>query len=61
MQFTLAQAVVWITTLGGAWAIVCAGAAKGVLKVKAPDRCAGCGRQRDRSGHCPCTESKGLR
>jgi hypothetical protein len=61
MHITLAQAVAWVATLGGAWGIVRAGAAKGVLKMKAPTRCAACGRQKVR-GHCPCTdEPTGLR
>jgi hypothetical protein len=54
MHFTLAQAVVWVATGGGAWAIVRAGSAKGVLKVKTPARCAACGRQKV-WGRCPCT------
>ena len=55
MHFTLAQAVAWVATLGGAWTIVRAGAAKGVLKMKAPSRCAACGRQMA-WGRCPCTD-----
>jgi hypothetical protein len=55
MHITLAQAIVWVATFGGAWAIVRAGAAKGVLKVKAPARCAACGRQKV-WGRCPCTD-----
>jgi hypothetical protein len=55
MHLTLAQTIAWIATVGGAWAIVRAGAAKGVLKVKAPARCAACGRQKVR-GRCPCTD-----
>jgi hypothetical protein len=54
MHITLAHAIVWIATVGGAWAIVQAGSAKGVLKVKQPSRCAACGRLKVR-GHCPCT------
>jgi hypothetical protein len=54
MHVTLAQAIAWIVTLAGAWAIVQAGSAKGVLKVKSPSRCAACGRLKVR-GHCPCT------
>jgi hypothetical protein len=53
MQLTLAQAIAWIATLGGAWAIVRAGTAKGVLRAKSPIRCAACGRERVR-GRCPC-------
>ena len=57
MHMTLAQAVAWVATLGGAWAIVRGGAAKGVLKVKAPARCAACGRQKS-WGRCPCTDDR---
>jgi hypothetical protein len=61
MHFTLAQSIAWIATLGGAWGIVRAGTAKGVLKAKQPIRCAACGRQGVR-GRCPCThDSTGLR
>jgi hypothetical protein len=55
MQITLAQAVAWVATLGGAWALVRAGATKGVLKVKAPAGCAACGRHKV-WGRCPCTD-----
>ena len=56
MHMTLAQAVTWVATFGGAWAIVRAGAAKGVLRVKAPARCAACGRQKV-WGRCPCSDA----
>ena len=56
MHVTLAQTLQWVAVGGGAWAIVRAGAAKGVLKPKAPDRCAACGRQKVR-GACPCTDN----
>jgi hypothetical protein len=52
MHMTLAQAVAWVATLAGAWAIVRAGAAKAVLKVKG---CGACGRQKV-WGRCPCTD-----
>jgi hypothetical protein len=55
MHITLAQTIAWVATLGGAWAIVRAGAAKGVIKLKAPVRCAACGRQKIK-GRCPCTD-----
>ena len=58
MHITLAQTVAWVATLGGAWAIVRAGSAKGVIKLKAPVRCAACGRQKVR-GRCPCTDEPG--
>jgi hypothetical protein len=55
MHMTFAQAVAWIATFGGAWVMVRAGAAKGMLKVKAPARCASCGRTKA-WGRCPCTD-----
>jgi hypothetical protein len=55
MHLTLAQSIGWVATFGGAWAIVRAGAAKGVLRVKAPARCAACGRQKV-WGRCPCSD-----
>lgn len=39
---------------GVAWAMVRAGAAKGAFRVKAPARCAACGRQKV-WGSCSCT------
>jgi hypothetical protein len=59
MHLTLAQSIAWVATFGGAWAIVRAGAAKGVLKVKAPARCAACGRQKV-WGRCLCTDDARL-
>jgi hypothetical protein len=60
MHIAFAQAVAWIASLAGAWALVRAGAAKGALKVKGPARCAACGRHKV-WGRCPCTEdSRGL-
>jgi hypothetical protein len=55
MHFTLATAIAWTATLGGAWAIVRAGTAKGVLKARAPIHCAACGREMVR-GRCHCTD-----
>ena len=57
MQFTLTQAANWVAVGLGAWLLVRAGAAKGVLRVKAPARCASCGRQKV-WGRCPCTDNR---
>lgn len=57
MHLTLAQAVGWVAVVGVSWAMVRAGAAKGVLRVKAPARCAACGRQKG-WGLCPCTDGR---
>jgi hypothetical protein len=55
MHITLAQTVAWVATLLGAWAIVRAGVAKGMIKLRPPVRCAACGRQKIRD-RCPCTD-----
>ena len=55
MHITVAEAGRWVATFGGAWAIVRAGVAKGVLRVKAPSRCAACGRHKT-WGRCPCID-----
>jgi hypothetical protein len=55
MHVALGQAFGWIATFGGAWAIMRAGAAKGAFKLRAPVRCAACGRQKA-WGRCPCTD-----
>jgi hypothetical protein len=57
MDFTLAQAADWVAVGLGAWVLVRAGAAKGVLRVKAPVRCVSCGRQKV-WGRCLCTENR---
>jgi hypothetical protein len=56
-HFTLTQAADWVAVGLGAWALVRAGAAKGVLRVKAPARCASCGRRKVWGG-CPCTDNR---
>jgi len=57
MHFTLAQSSTFIATAAAAWLMVRSGIAKGVLKVKVPDRCPACGRTRDRHG-CDCTRNR---
>jgi len=56
-HFTLTQAADWVAVSLGAWVLVSAGAAKGALKVKAPTRCASCGRQKV-WGRCLCTDNR---
>jgi hypothetical protein len=48
MHYTLSQSFGAISTLAAAWLMVKAGVAKRGLVVKAPKRCAACGRRRDR-------------
>jgi len=55
IHVTLTQMAGWVAAGGGGWAIVHAAAAKGVLRLKAPARCAACGRQKV-WGRCPCNE-----
>jgi len=55
MHVALAQTARCVAVAGVAWAMVRAGAAKGALRVKAPIRCAACGRQKG-WGSCPCTD-----
>jgi hypothetical protein len=56
LHLNLAQSFVAISTTAAAWLMVRAGTAKGVLKAKTADRCASCGRLRNR-GRCQCTAS----
>jgi hypothetical protein len=51
---TLAQAFPWVSTLAAGWLMVKIASAKGVVKVRKADRCASCGRRRDRR-QCRCT------
>ncbi len=55
MHLTLAQLLPSASAAVAAWLMVRAGAAKGMLVVRAPSRCAACGRRRTR-GRCGCTE-----
>ncbi len=55
MHLTLAQLLPSASAAVAAWLMVRAGAAKGMLVVRAPSRCAACGRRRTR-GRCDCTE-----
>jgi len=55
MHVTFAQASAWVAVGGGALAIVRAAQLRGVLRRKAPARCAACGRLKA-SGRCPCTD-----
>jgi hypothetical protein len=54
MHVVLAQTAGCAAVAGVAWAMVRAGVAKGALRVKAPARCAACGRQKV-WGSCSCT------
>jgi len=44
-----------VAVAGVAWTMIRIGAAKGQLRVKAPARCAACGRQKV-WGRCSCTD-----
>jgi hypothetical protein len=54
-QVTTHQVVAWIAAGGGAWMMVRAFAAKGIVKMRAPSHCAACGRKRVH-GRCRCTD-----
>jgi hypothetical protein len=53
MHLTIAQSFSAISTVAAAWLMVRAGAAKGALSIKAPRRCAACGKRPAR-GRCLC-------
>jgi hypothetical protein len=57
MHLTLAQAFPAVSTLAAGWLMVKIASAKGVVKVRQADRCASCGRRRDR-GQCHCTTTE---
>ena len=61
MHVTLTQTLQWVAVGGGAWAIVRAGAVKGVLRVKAPARCADCGLQKVRGAAVHSARPAGVR
>jgi hypothetical protein len=54
MHVTLAQALPAVSTLAAGWLMVKIASSKGLVKVKQADRCASCGRRRER-GQCHCT------
>jgi hypothetical protein len=54
MHLTLAQAFPAVSTLAAGYLMVKIASAKGVVKVRQADRCASCGRRRNR-GQCQCT------
>jgi hypothetical protein len=54
MHLTLAHVLPSASAAVAAWLMVRAGAAKGMLVVRAPSRCAACGRRRT-GGRCGCT------
>jgi hypothetical protein len=55
MHLTLAQLLPSASAAVAAWLMVRAGAAKRTLVVRAPSRCAACGRRRI-GGRCDCKE-----
>jgi hypothetical protein len=54
MHLTTATSFAAVSTAAVGWLMVRAGAAKGVLTVRTPRRCASCGRRRSSRG-CHCT------
>ena len=57
MTLTLAQATAVVTSGLAVWLMIRAGSAKHVLTIKTGERCASCGRRRER-GRCPCMSSR---
>jgi hypothetical protein len=55
MHLTLAQLLPSASAAVAGWLMIRAGAAKGMLLVRAPSRCAACGSRRTR-GRCGCTD-----
>jgi hypothetical protein len=53
MHLTIGEAMVAISTAAAAWLMVRAGAAKGMVTLRAASRCASCGKRRD-SRDCRC-------
>jgi len=54
MHLTMAQTAPAIVAAVAGWLMVRAGAAKRMVAVRTPSRCAACGRRRTRRG-CDCT------
>jgi hypothetical protein len=54
MHMTLTQTFGAISTGAAAWLMVRAGASQGLVKIRAPEKCASCGRRR-LARRCPCT------
>jgi hypothetical protein len=53
MHLTIGEAMAAISTAAAAWLMVRAGAAKGMVTLRAASRCASCGKRRD-SRDCRC-------
>jgi hypothetical protein len=57
LQLTFGQSLVMVSTAGAAWLMVRAGVAKKMVELRAPSRCAACGR-RLTGKTCSCAESE---
>jgi hypothetical protein len=55
MHLTIGEAMAAISTAAAAWLMVRAGAAKGMVTLRAASRCASCGKRRD-SRDCRCAD-----
>jgi hypothetical protein len=56
MHLTIDQVTPSIAAAVAGWLMVRAGAGKGMIALRAPSRCAACGRRRTRRG-CECTDA----
>lgn len=57
MEGAATDLTAWAAAAGCAWMMVRLGVTKGMLKAKAPARCAACGRQKV-GGRCRCTDDR---
>jgi len=55
MHPTIGQALAATSTAAAAWLMMRAGAAKGIVTLRTPSRCATCGKRRS-SRACRCTD-----
>jgi hypothetical protein len=55
MHMTIGQAVAATSTAAAAWLMVRAGAAKGMVTLRTPARCAACGKRRNGNA-CRCMD-----
>jgi hypothetical protein len=55
MHLAIQQTAPALATVAAGWLMVRMGAAKGLIVLRAPSRCAACGRRRTR-GHCRCND-----
>ncbi len=55
MHLTIGRAIAATSTAAAAWLMMRAGAAKGMVTLRTPSRCAACGKRRNNRA-CRCTD-----